>query len=258
MPLPPLPPPRVIGHRGAAAHAPENTLAGIRKAHELGARWVEFDVQATRDNCAVLLHDPRLERTTDGYGLLADQEARDIARLDAGRWFGKAFGGEAVPRFDAAMELIDGLGMGAIIEIKSGPGDGARTARAMLASLGPAASPHIISSFGEDALAIAAAERPDMARALLVRAIPADWRVRVERLGCSALHAGERELTPQIVAEVALHCVLRAYTVNKPERAAQLFAWGAAAVFTDCPDVILSGIEHGTDGPRASRGSKAQ
>jgi glycerophosphoryl diester phosphodiesterase len=128
----------------------------------------------------------------------------------------------------------------------------------MLAALGPAASPHIISSFGEDALAVAAAERPDLPRALIVRSIPEDWRTRVERLGCTALHAGERELTPQIVAEVARHCVLRAYTVNKPDRAREVFSWGAAAVFTDWPDVILSGIGHGTDGPLASRGSRAQ
>jgi glycerophosphoryl diester phosphodiesterase len=256
--LPPLPPPRIIGHRGAAAHAPENTLASLRKAHELGARWVEFDVQATRDDCAVLLHDARLERTTDGYGLLADTEARAVARLDAGRWFGKSFRGEGVPRFSAAMELIGELGMGAIVEIKAEPGDGARTARAVLTALGQSAAPHILSSFGADALAVAAAERPDTPRALIVRSIPEDWRARVERLGCTALHAGERELTPKIVAEVARHCVLRAYTVNSPDRASELLAWGASAVFTDCPDVILSGIGHITDGPAGPRGSKAQ
>src|SRR5882757_10846072 len=64
----PLQLPPVIGHRGAAACAPENTLAGLRKAKALGCRWVEFDVRLTADNQPVLLHDNRLERTTDGRG----------------------------------------------------------------------------------------------------------------------------------------------------------------------------------------------
>ena len=58
--------PRVIGHRGAAAAAPENTLASIAKAKALGASWIEFDVKLTEDGHAVLFHDDRLERTTDG------------------------------------------------------------------------------------------------------------------------------------------------------------------------------------------------
>lgn len=257
-----LPPPRIIGHRGAAAHAPENTLAGIRKAHELGAQWVEFDVQATRDDCAILLHDARLERTTDGYGLAAERSACDIARLDAGRWFGASFRGETVPRLDAALALIDELGLGAVIEVKAGPGDGARTMRTVMATLRQrrSADAHIVSSFDEDALALAAAGMPEIERALIVTSIPDDWRVRIARLGCSALHAGERNLSAAIVGGVARHCVLRAYTVNRPDRAGQVFSWGAAAVFTDCPDVIISAVGHGSGGPAqpVSRGSDAQ
>ncbi|HVC57601.1 MAG TPA: glycerophosphodiester phosphodiesterase family protein, partial [Stellaceae bacterium] len=63
---------RVIGHRGAAARAPENTLAGLRRAKALGCSWVEFDVRLTGDGVPVLCHDSRLDRTTDGSGLIAD------------------------------------------------------------------------------------------------------------------------------------------------------------------------------------------
>ena len=71
--------PRVIGHRGAAGAAPENTLASIRKARELGASWVEFDVKLTRDGQAILFHDDDLERTTDGRGAVA---ATTLAKFD--------------------------------------------------------------------------------------------------------------------------------------------------------------------------------
>jgi glycerophosphoryl diester phosphodiesterase len=113
----------------------------------------------------------------------------------------------------------------------------------------------VLSSFEEDALAVAAAARPEISRALLVKTIPSDWQERIERLGCTALHVGERGLARAMIAEVAEICPVRAYTVNAPGRARELFRWGIAAVFTDCPDVILSEIGRG---PRvASRwGSK--
>ena len=63
--------PRVIGHRGAAGYAPENTLASVQYAAELGVKWVEVDVKITADEVPVLFHDNRLERTTDGTGYLA-------------------------------------------------------------------------------------------------------------------------------------------------------------------------------------------
>ena len=255
-----LPPPHIIGHRGAALRAPENTLAGLRKAHELGASWVEFDVQASRDGCPFLLHDMRLERTTDGRGIAVDQTAAELARLDAGTWFDRRYRGEGVPRFADALALLDALDMGAVIEIKSEPGDGARTMRAALAVLAAhgARDRWILSSFDETALAVALAERPEIPRALIVKAIPADWQARTERLRCAALHADQRGLDAQSIAAVARHLPLRAYTVNAPERAAALFACGTAAVFTDCPDMVMSGVAHQSGGPARAglRGSQ--
>jgi glycerophosphoryl diester phosphodiesterase len=257
-----LPAPRIIGHRGAAAHAPENTLAGFRKARQLGAQWVEFDVQATRDGCPILLHDARLERTTDGYGVAADRSADEIERLDAGSWFGSGFRGEKVPRLDQALALIDELGLGAVIEVKARPGDGARTMHAVLETLRASAlaHSHIVSSFDEEALAAAAAEAPAIPRALIVKSIPKDWRHRIDRLDCGALHVGERALASAHVAEIARRCALRTYTVNTPDRAREVFSWGAAAVFTDCPDVLLSAVGHNSDGSALSgpRGSNKQ
>lgn len=245
----PFPPPRIIGHRGAAALAPENTLAALRVAAAAGADWVEFDVQATREGCPVLLHDTRLERTTDGYGIATDRTMAEIARLDAGRWFGRAFRGEAVPRLEAALAVVAELGLGAVIEVKAAPGDGPRTMRAALGALAPNAAPdrHILSSFDEDALVVAAEMAPSLPRALILKSMVPDWRDRAERLRCSALHIGERGLDPAEVAVAAAVLPLRAYTVNEPERAQTLFAWGVAAVFTDCPDVLVSAVGHNSE-----------
>ena len=96
----------VIGHRGAAARAPENTLAGLRRARELGAAWVEFDVMLTADRVPVLIHDETLERTTTGRGEVARHTAAEIRALDAGGWFAPEFAGERVPTLAEAVALL--------------------------------------------------------------------------------------------------------------------------------------------------------
>ncbi len=89
---------RVIGHRGAAALAPENTWASFDAALRVGVDAVETDVRATRDGVLVLLHDAALDRTTDGTGLVHETPWSVVRALDAGAWFDEAFRGARVPR----------------------------------------------------------------------------------------------------------------------------------------------------------------
>src|SRR5271154_6533668 len=114
----PLTLPCVIGHRGAAASAPENTLAGLRRAKALGRSWVEFDVRLPGDGALVLCHDPRLDRTTSGSGLVSATSLAAIRELDAGSWFDPSFAGERVPTLDEVLSLASELDLGANIEIK--------------------------------------------------------------------------------------------------------------------------------------------
>jgi len=106
-----------IAHRGHSAAAPENTLAAFRKAIELGPEMIECDVRRTRDGNLVVIHDPTVDRTTDGKGRVADLTLADIKKLDAGGWFGPEFAGERIPTLDEALELSSGK-VKLIIEIK--------------------------------------------------------------------------------------------------------------------------------------------
>jgi glycerophosphoryl diester phosphodiesterase len=239
--------PRVIGHRGAAESAPENTLAGFRRAAALGVEWVEFDVRLSRDGEAILLHDDRLERTTTGRGDAAAMDFAEIRRLDAGAWFGPAFQGERVPGLTETIALLGELRLGAVIELKPAPGAEAATGgrvAALVAEHWPDTLPApLLSSFKPEALAAARAAAPDLERALLVAAVPPSWRQQVAALGCVALHADERRLVPEAVAELTgAGLAVFAYTVNAPERAAALVAAGVDAVFSDCPDRIAAGL----------------
>jgi glycerophosphoryl diester phosphodiesterase len=94
------PRPRIAHHRGASRYASENTLPALEKAIRLGADLVEFDIRTTRDGRPVLLHDARLDRTTDGRGPVRDRSEAEVRRLDAGSWFGRPFRGTPVPTLD--------------------------------------------------------------------------------------------------------------------------------------------------------------
>jgi glycerophosphoryl diester phosphodiesterase len=97
-----------IGHRGAARFAPENTLAGIQKALELGFEYIEMDLRSTQDGVPVLLHDTTVDRTTNGSGRIGELTYAEVARLDAGSWFDPAFAGERIPRLEEALQLLQG------------------------------------------------------------------------------------------------------------------------------------------------------
>ncbi|MGB4067114.1 MAG: glycerophosphodiester phosphodiesterase family protein [Nitrospira sp.] len=101
-----------IGHRGACGHAPENTLASIEQAIVLRCALTEVDIQRTSDDELVLLHDERVDRTTNGRGRVADLTLPDIRTLDAG-------GGESPPTLDDVLKAASGR-IGLILELKTG------------------------------------------------------------------------------------------------------------------------------------------
>lgn len=224
--------PPVIGHRGAAASAPENTLASFAKAAALGCAMVEFDVRLSADGVPIVFHDDRLERCTGASGPVGRKTLAELKRLDAG-------GGETIPTLAEVLALCAGLDLAVNMEIKPDRGMGAATARAALALDWPA-PPALVSSFDETALAEARALRPDWPRALLVERVPGDWAVRIERLGCAALAAHHRALPTAVVAALrAAGLAVLAYTVNRPGRARTLWRRGITAVFSDAPDRLL-------------------
>ena len=234
----------MIGHRGAAKYAPENTLAGLRKAKALGCCWVEFDVRLTADGQLVLLHDDRLQRTTDGQGKASELPLAAVRRHDAGSRFDAGFTGERVPTLEQAVRLLAELGLAANVELKAVHGRGADTGIAaanMLARLWPSELPApLISSFLFDALAAARRCVPEIARGVLFRAVPKNWRDLAGRLGCATVHADHRRLHGAIVAEIrGSGYPLLAYTVNDPQRARTLFAWGVTSVFSDDPQRLI-------------------
>jgi len=100
----------IIAHRGASGYEPENTLRSVKKALELGADMVEVDVHVSRDGCMVVIHDARLERTTNGKGYVKDMTLKELKKLDAGL-------GERIPTLEEVVQLVRGKAQ-LVVEMK--------------------------------------------------------------------------------------------------------------------------------------------
>ncbi len=108
----------ITAHRGASAQYPENTMAAFRGAQELGADWIELDVQQTRDGEIVVMHDTNTRRTTGVRGYIWDMTLEEVRKLDAGSWFGPEFAGEPIPLLREVAEFAAESGMRLNIELK--------------------------------------------------------------------------------------------------------------------------------------------
>lgn len=144
-------PPELMAHRGNSALAPENTLAAFAKAVESGAGWTELDVRLSADGEVVVMHDPTVDRTTDGAGAVAEMTLAELKSLDAGSWFGPEFAGERIPTLCEVIDLAGGL-IRLNVEIKSA--DNPLTARKVIETLADAGvlEQSMVCSFGLGAL----------------------------------------------------------------------------------------------------------
>ncbi|MZR31841.1 glycerophosphoryl diester phosphodiesterase [Sneathiella litorea] len=236
--------PKIIGHRGASGHAPENTLAALRKAAEITTSFVEIDVTITRDSVAVIQHDSDVRRCTNGTGPILLKSLEDVRALDAGSWFAPEFEGERIPTLKEAVGLVQELGLGLNLEIKPTAGWQIPTTKQVAKELldcWPDALPLLISSFAVECLIEVRRYLPDVPLGYLTSAIPPDWERRMAEYDCASLHCERHYVTKDHVDAIksAGYRVL-VYTVNDPEEAKKLLDWGVDAVITDFPDRIFS------------------
>ena len=233
----------VIAHRGAAARAPENTLAAIRLAAAEGARWVEVDVKLSRDGHCILMHDELLGRTTDGRGEVAHYDLDELQGLDAGSWFAERFAGERIPTLEAALALCLSLKLDINLEIKPCPGRERETARAcveIVRAQWPNRQPWpLLSSFSEASLEEAQLLAPEMPRGLLIERSTERVLATLDRLDCVSLHCDHKRVSTGLVRALEpSRRPLLCYTVNDPARALLLRDIGVVSIITDRPAEI--------------------
>ncbi|MDR6978261.1 glycerophosphoryl diester phosphodiesterase [Streptomyces sp. 3330] len=250
--------PAVIAHRGASAHAPENTLAAVDEAASLGIRWVENDVQRTKDGELVVIHDDSLRRTTDAEEVfpgrspwkVRDFTAAEIARLDAGSWFGAAYTGARVPTLKEYVDRVESHHQKLLLEVKNPelyPGIERQTLE-LLSNEGWLDRRHltnrlIVQSFSADSLRTVHDLKPAVRTGLLGRPALAD----LPRCAGFAdlVNPSYTGLSPAYVSVV--HALtgphgkpmkVFAWTVDDPATAEAVAGYGVDGVITNKPDVV--------------------
>lgn len=230
----------IIAHRGASAYAPENTMPAYRLAAEMKADGIETDVHFTRDGKIVTLHDEKIDRTSNGQGLVTDYTYEELLAFDFGRKKGPEFIGTRLPLLEDLFAICRDNGMLCNVEIKTND-------PAMPAALDELAKKMgvselvIYSSFDHEQLARMLRVNPDAFVAPLygfnmVRA----WDY-TENLGALATHPRQNQL--RLYPEYVERCHekgirVHPWTVDDPDDALFLRDVGCDAVITNKPDLL--------------------
>ncbi|MFU1553802.1 glycerophosphodiester phosphodiesterase [Aeromonas sp. A04] len=225
---------QIIAHRGASGLAPENTLKAIRLALTLGAQAIEIDVQRA-DGELWVFHDRRLERCTDGRGVLTAQSRAYLAGLDAGE-------GEPIPTLWQVMEAIAGKAE-LHIELKGAQtaDEVARLTRRAEAELGFTPAHWVVSSFHHPELARFAALRPEIRLGALTSTIPLTLAKFAAELGAWSLNCDLDFVDAALVMDAHRRGLkVLVYTVDHTADLAALAAMGVDGIFTNRPDRFLT------------------
>ncbi|SCA57741.1 putative Glycerophosphoryl diester phosphodiesterase [Candidatus Terasakiella magnetica] len=230
----------IIGHRGCAGHAPENTLAGIRDAERVGCRWVEADATLLADETVVLFHDDTLDRCTDKSGFIREIDWIEALKLDAGRWFGDGrFVGERIPLLSDGIDCCRALKLGFNIELKTHRGEGEHLGQAVAAQLSSTEN-ILVSSYDQNALTSFRKTQNDCPLGIIYDDLPKDWIKLADDLKAASIHLWAKHLSKEAIDEVkATGRDVYVFTLNDRLEAKRLWAMGVDGVFSDLPDCVM-------------------
>jgi glycerophosphoryl diester phosphodiesterase len=220
----------ILAHRGARGHAPENTLKAFDKALELGARWIELDVQLHAGELWVF-HDQRLERCTNGSGWLADHDANALRALDAGQ-------GQRIPFLREVLDHLAGR-VNLNIELKTADGTGAAVATALRAAFAKRWKPpqFQVSSFHLPELRDFKRRLPEVPLGVLLCGVPLNLAAAATELGAQVVSVDRDFADAALIADAhARGAKVFVFTVNEPADMARFRAAGVDGVFTDFPE----------------------
>jgi glycerophosphoryl diester phosphodiesterase len=232
----------VFAHRGASKHYPENTMIAFKKAHEIGAEGIELDVQLTKDNVPVVIHDEHVKRTTNGTGFVKDFTLEKIKKLDAGSWFAPKFHNETIPTLEEVLKWIKDTPLQLNIELKNDEVDYEGLEKIVY---------HLVKKYELlDRVIFSSFDHYSMQKLLKIdtslNVAPLQSSRMVEpwnyakNLGAKSMHIRFTSLNEKTIKAFHKHDIqIRTYTVNRSFWMRKFISWGIDAIMTDMPEKAL-------------------
>lgn len=232
----------IFAHRGASAHAPENTMAAFVEAYNQRADGIELDIHSAADGTFVVIHDDTVLRTTRVSGTVAQLTYEQLRHLDAGSSFGPSFRGERIPTLAEVLDFVKSTAMKVNIEVK-----GASVSEERLLELireYGMVDRTIVSSFSWNVLRKIQALGYGIEVAPLCSEIHVMTPDEAYARGFKAIHPHFRSLSPMYIRRaLELGIALRPYTVNRAEDVSALYRLGTHAIITDDPQKARRVVE---------------
>lgn len=228
----------VVSHRGGGALAPENTLAAVSAALEAGFDYIEVDIALTSDRVPVLMHDKKVDRTTNGSGRLSELTLAEVKSLDAGAWFSPKYAGTPVPTLEEFLAMFAPSGARVLLELK-----GEWDAEAGAALIETLRQHHLerrvaIASFNPRALLSTSGASELAFRLLILRRLPADIGRAVKGADARGILVNGSAIAkrPEVVEELRqLGLRVVVYTLNDDAEWEDMIAVGVDGIVTDEP-----------------------
>ena len=224
--------PFVVGHRGASGLEPENTLRSIGRAIDFGVDAVEVDVRKSKDGKLVIMHDPSVDRTTNGKGRVASLTLKDLKALDAGK-------GEKIPTLEEMMGAVRGK-VGLFLEIKE-----PETTSDMVASVRAAGmeSATTFVSFYHPALLRAKLLSPSLRCGAIFSCEPADLTKLAVDARAELMLPKIDYVSERMVKEAHQRSILvQPWVVNNPDELEGLTKMGVDGVASDYPNLVIEAL----------------
>ncbi|WP_026174431.1 glycerophosphodiester phosphodiesterase [Effusibacillus pohliae] len=226
-----------IAHRGACAHAPENTMAAFRLAVEMGCSGLEFDVQLSKDGIPVVIHDERLDRITGAHGLVSEYTWKELRTMDVGKWMGDRWKGERIPALEEVLVEFSGLFLN--VELKNSviPYDGLEEKVIRLIERYCDPANVIVSSFNHASVKFIKELAPHVQTGVLYTKEPQNVLEYVSSLNANAVHPEYRLVTSEKISDFHFAgLMVNTWTVDQFAEIQRLIQMGIDGIITNYPD----------------------
>lgn len=232
----------VMAHRGYSSKAPENTMPAFELALEAGSGGIELDVHLTQDGEVVVIHDPTLDRTTNGKGSVESFALAELKELDAGSWYSSEFKGVKLPTLREVLELIKDHNVLLNVETKAALGfEELNKGVALLIDEYSMWERTIISSFNHYALVHIKTIRAQARTGILYNCGLVNPWVYAKSIGASALHPHHKTILPELVqAAQANGMMVNVWTVDEAVDIERVALAKVDSIITNVPSKVLS------------------